>query len=96
MKVLLLFLAVGGMAALACGDAEEPDRVVGVVLRCDRIWRGETTERQGSTCNDRSDGSYAYQNRRLELTIREGGGGTYQVEVVAEADFAVGDIWPPD
>ena len=90
-------LAVAMFTATACGDSES-DKVVGVVLKCDRA----TTRTSEPDCNEKFsglgpkfDGRYKWGNRRLDVTVRSPDGKTYSVELPPESTVRVGDKWPP-
>lgn len=81
----------------ACDQADQPDRVVAVVLKCEKDFRslqpgGFSHEVKTVTGPQCSDGG---TNVRRELTVRTPHGDTYTAEVDTDSRVAVGDQWPP-
>lgn len=66
-----------------------PAVVVGSLVRCQVVSSGIELEDAGAACNGNG-----YYNRRLEVTIRDGGG-TYMVELPSDSVVTIGQEWPP-
>jgi hypothetical protein len=86
--------------AAACGGSQ-PDRVVGVVLKCSGPFAGGTGEFSGEECNSKvatgtRAGQYDHGNRRLVITMKPASGASYTAELPPDANVAVGNKWPPD
>ncbi len=65
----------------------QPDRVVGVVLRCTvQIGKAEIT---GEVCRSVA-GAAVYQ----EVTVRTASGAAYTVKANASQSISVGQVWP--
>jgi hypothetical protein len=84
----------------------EPDRVVGIEVRCTILYTPEqTAEFRGnegcrvsvggsSDLYDPPGGGYLLRNRRQELTVRTPSGTSYTVNVPMDTKVALGDVWP--
>ena len=72
----------------------EPDRVVGVIRKCEAgdelALRAITREGCGTDLASR----LRILNDRLEVTVRTGSGGSYVVTVPPTTSVSVGDVWP--
>ncbi|MCC6269509.1 MAG: hypothetical protein IT300_18285 [Dehalococcoidia bacterium] len=109
MRALLTFcVVILAQALVACDDDDtlplpEPDRVVGIDLKCDFRWSTSegfhvTTLSGWDVCAGKDyEGSLTsgFGNLRQELTVRNSSGGTYKVNYGAEHDVRFGDEWPP-
>lgn len=79
------------MSVSSCSESEEPDRVVGVVLRCAFVRSGQPRiELQGADCA--GDG---YVSKRTEVTVKPAHGSVYTVDQPPSVNVKVGDPWPP-
>lgn len=79
-------------ASFACEEQREPDRIVGVMLRCASGSGPLKVELSGGEC----DPHKPVYDRHLVITVRTHGGTTYNVESLPEREARVGDPWPPD
>lgn len=93
--VIITCVSVLVVILCACGIREpspEPDRVVGVLLKCGAA----PTELTGDECNKRkTTGELYYVNTRLVVTVRMSGRTAYVVEVPPDTAVRLGDPWPP-
>ena len=71
----------------------EPDRVVGVVEKCDPVDAdaAQRVARYGCPNEAKILGAL---NHRLELTVRTSSGGSYVVTVPPTTPVSIGDTWP--
>lgn len=84
----------------ACSDSApkaEPDRIVGITLRCEQrqgsLNTGYTyTTITGAAC---AKSRITYRNQRQLVTVRTSSGGSYQVEADEHLMLEVGGPWPP-
>ncbi len=96
----LLGAVISGLAVYAIDGrgSSAPDRVVGIVTRCEVIPIGgseKPVEISGSDCS--STGRFKLNppvNVRLELTIRTAKGTSYTVDVSPQMPAHIGDPWP--
>lgn len=93
LAVLAFFAAV----FVACSGDKDPDKVVGVILKCEA--RATTTiPLSGDDCNakdDRFSDGFAARSRRIEVTVKPASGAPYTVAQPPQAIVRVGDTWPP-
>lgn len=74
----------------------EPDRVVGVVERCDAVNERALARLARDGCTAMAAAfPQAVMNHRLEVTVRTFSGAVYVVEVSPSAGVSLGDVWPP-
>jgi hypothetical protein len=70
-----------------------PDRVVGVVEKCDPVDAGAARELAYMGCAELATVEQVV-NHRLEVTVRTSSGGSYVVTVKPDTRVKVGDRWP--
>mgnify|MGYP007071600218 CR=1 FL=1 len=108
MRRAIVLVATLSMLAAACTKVEsppesssEPDRVVGIELKCDIVYFNEVrrVELTGwDICSDwgqQRGAAVGAVNLRKELTVRTYSGETYRVSYGAEHDAWLGMEWPP-
>lgn len=103
LRVATVLMAV---LVTSCGGGSksaEPDKVVGVLLKCtrpvvpaqelssDMCQRVLNAAKQDGTFN----GSVSRFNIRYVVTVRTSTGGGYSLEVPATTPVTVGQVWPP-
>lgn len=84
-----LLAGVGGAALflIACGG-NDPDRVVGVLIRCDANGTTVRVDMSGPDCTGN------VRNIRQVLTVRTSDGKTYTAEVPISPTIQLGQQWP--
>lgn len=87
-----MFAATLAAIAYDRRTAEDPDRIVGLILRCDFGYGVNRIDLNGPDCEDKSK----VQNIRLIVTVRTGKGTTYSVETLPDRNLHPGDYWPPE
>jgi hypothetical protein len=98
MKMAAIVVFPAALLAVSCtrsGDsppAREPDRVVGLLAKCEAVAGTNRLEFMGDFCR-RSESQVT--NRRLALTVRTAAGTTYTTEVAIDTPVKLGDLWPP-
>lgn len=98
--VAVLVAAAAMLGFAACSDSApkpEPDRIVGITLRCEQrqgsLDTGYTyTTITGPACQK---SRFTYRNQRQLVTVRTSSGGSYQVEADEHLMLEVGGPWPP-
>lgn len=83
----------------------EPDRVVGVLLKCNTAgFRSSGSigveypaeDLSGTDCNtEKSPNRLSITNRRLVITVRTSTGNVFTTEMPPNTSVKVGDPWPP-
>jgi hypothetical protein len=106
-KWLVVATALMALVAISCGGGSnqtEPDRVVGVLLKCIRPAAAEPArEYSDDGCRQILSGYgqdlrsqvVSHFNMRYAVTVRTSTGGGYTLEVPATTTVTVGQVWPP-